>query len=101
MLAVGANEITVRITAAIVGMMIGDALSMPAHWMYDPSVIPSVFGGPITGFHPAPPTLRGSIMALSSTSTGKKRQHNTSCAGWRLARRTAHSPRAPAARVNP
>ena len=56
-----------RASAAIFGLMIGDALSMPVHWYYDPSLIARDFGGRIVDFQAPRERHPGSIMALSNT----------------------------------
>ena len=55
-----------RAAAAVFGLMIGDALSMPVHWYYDPSAITRDFGR-IVDFQAPKEKHPGSIMALSNT----------------------------------
>lgn len=57
-----------RISGALWGMHIADALAMPAHWYYGgPSQIAADYGGPITGYVQPPMNLAGSIMNKSNT----------------------------------
>lgn len=60
-----------RIRAALQNGLIGDALSMPVHWFYNPRDITRIFGARgITKFEAAPPTHPSSIMNLHSTQSG-------------------------------
>eukprot|EP00128_Syssomonas_multiformis_P004877 Colp12_sorted_trinity150504_noHs@20957 len=55
-----------RIKGALWGMLIGDALSMPVHWYYNPNDIKKQFGT-ITEYQPASEHHPTSIMSLSNT----------------------------------
>ena len=46
--------------------MIGDALSMPVHWYYDPNVLKRDFGA-ITDYQAPMSRHPGSIMSVSNT----------------------------------
>lgn len=60
-----------RVKAALANLFIGDSLSMPVHWFYNPGDIIRVFGQRgITGLEPAPAIHPSSIMSLHSTSAG-------------------------------
>lgn len=60
-----------RIRAALANLFIGDALSMPVHWFYNPGDIIRAFPpNGITRFEAAPEYHPSSIMALHSTSRG-------------------------------
>jgi hypothetical protein len=51
-----------KIRGALWGLAIGDALSMPVHWEYQPEVIKANYGT-ITSYHPAPDKVSNTIMA--------------------------------------
>ncbi len=60
-----------RVKAALANLFIGDSLSMPVHWFYNPGDIIRVFGKyGVTGLEPAPLVHPSSIMSLHSTSAG-------------------------------
>ncbi|MFK7860324.1 MAG: ADP-ribosylglycohydrolase family protein [Granulosicoccus sp.] len=60
-----------RVKAALANLFIGDSLSMPVHWFYNPGDIIRVFGKHgITGLEAAPETHPSSIMSLHSTTGG-------------------------------
>jgi len=60
-----------RVKAALANLFIGDSLSMPVHWFYNPGDIIRVFGKHgITGLEAAPDTHPSSIMSLHSTTGG-------------------------------
>lgn len=60
-----------RVKAALINLFIGDSLSMPVHWFYNPGDIIRAFGKHgVTGLHDAPDTHPSSIMSLHSTSKG-------------------------------
>ena len=60
-----------RVKAALANLFIGDSLSMPAHWFYNPGDIIRIFGeNGITGLEAAPLVHPSSIMSLHSTSAG-------------------------------
>ena len=60
-----------RVRAALANLYIGDALSMPVHWFYNPGDILRRFGKfGITGLEAAPETHPSSIMSLHSTTSG-------------------------------
>jgi len=61
-----AQAIADRCRAAYVGMMCGDALSMPVHWYYDPAAIVRDYGR-IVDFQPPRERHPSSIMQLSNT----------------------------------
>lgn len=58
-----------RRRAALLGVFIGDALSMPVHWYYDPADIIRDFGR-ITTYQPPRPVHPTSIMDKSATGHG-------------------------------
>ena len=43
-----------RIENALWGLFVGDALAMPAHWIYQLDNVAATFGGPVRGFEAAP-----------------------------------------------
>jgi ADP-ribosyl-[dinitrogen reductase] hydrolase len=55
------------VAGAIQGACIGDALSMPAHWFYNPDDIARAFGGRLVDFRAPPVRHPSSIMSLSNT----------------------------------
>ncbi len=60
-----------RVKAALANLFIGDSLSMPVHWFYNPGDIIRVFGKfGITGLEAAPDKHPSSIMSLHSTTGG-------------------------------
>lgn len=60
-----------RVSGAIYGMYIGDALSMPVHWYYDVRRIKADFGAQgITTYREPVKKFPGSIMNLSNTGGG-------------------------------
>ena len=60
-----------RVKAALANLFIGDSLSMPVHWFYNPGDIIKAFGKQgITGLEAAPDVHPGSIMSLHSTTGG-------------------------------
>jgi len=60
-----------RVKAALANLFVGDALSMPVHWFYNPGDILRAFGPHgIDGLHAAPSHHPSSIMSLHSTSHG-------------------------------
>lgn len=60
-----------RVKAALANLFIGDSLSMPVHWFYNPGDIIRIFGNHgITGLEAAPLVHPSSIMSLHSTSAG-------------------------------
>lgn len=60
-----------RAKAALANLFIGDSLSMPVHWFYNPGDILRTFGKfGITGLEAAPEHHPSSIMSLHSTSGG-------------------------------
>lgn len=60
-----------RVKAALANLFIGDSLSMPVHWFYNPGDIIRAFGKfGITGLEPAPEKHPSSIMSLHSTTGG-------------------------------
>ena len=60
-----------RVKAALVNLFVGDSLSMPVHWFYNPGDIIKVFGKHgITGLEAAPDKHPSSIMSLHSTTGG-------------------------------
>ena len=65
------EQIISRVRAAIYGMYIGDALSMPVHWYYDRLKIYQDFGKDgIKKYEKPMETFPGSIMNLSNTGGG-------------------------------
>jgi ADP-ribosyl-[dinitrogen reductase] hydrolase len=48
------TQLKQRMTNALLGLFIGDALAMPAHWYYNTSNIPKVFDGPVDGYKTPP-----------------------------------------------
>ena len=59
--------------AALQSLFIGDALSMPVHWFYNPLDIQRVFPGGITQMEAAPEIHPSSIMSLHSTTAGGRK----------------------------
>ena len=60
-----------RVSSALVNLFVGDSLSMPVHWFYNPGDIIRLFGkSGISKLEPAPETHPSSIMALHSTTGG-------------------------------
>lgn len=68
-----------RAKAALINLYIGDALSMPVHWFYNPVDIMKAFPPHgIRKMEAAPPYHPSSIMKLhSTTSGGRKNKNNT------------------------
>jgi len=65
-----------KATAALRSFFIGDALSMPVHWFYNPLDIERAFPGGITQMEAAPVFHPSSIMSLHSTSAGGRGAQN-------------------------
>lgn len=63
------DQVLDRIRGSLWGVLIGDALAMPAHWYYDTNLLKKTFGK-IESYLPAPTHLRGSILNLSNTNGG-------------------------------
>ena len=60
-----------RVKAALANLYIGDSLSMPVHWFYNPGDIVRQFGATgISGLEAAPESHPSSIMRLHSTTGG-------------------------------
>lgn len=60
-----------RVKAALANLFIGDALSMPVHWFYNPGDIIRLYGKHgITRLEAAPDSHPSSIMSLHSTTGG-------------------------------
>ncbi len=59
-----------RARAALRSLFVGDALSMPVHWFYNPRDIERYFPGGVKQMEAAPPVHPSSIMSLHSTSGG-------------------------------
>ena len=60
-----------RVKAALANLFVGDSLSMPVHWFYNPGDIIKVFGKHgITALEAAPDKHPSSIMSLHSTTGG-------------------------------
>ena len=60
-----------RVKAALANLFVGDSLSMPVHWFYNPGDIIRIFGKQgITGLEAAPDKHPSSIMSLHSTTGG-------------------------------
>ena len=60
--------------AALSNLFVGDALSMPVHWYYNPGDIVRQFGPMgVQEMHPAPKHHPSSIMSLHSTKSGGRR----------------------------
>lgn len=59
-----------RARAALQSFFVGDALSMPVHWFYNPLDIEKAFPGGVKKMHAAPHFHPSSIMSLHSTSKG-------------------------------
>ncbi len=59
-----------RARAALQTFFVGDALSMPVHWYYNPIDIQRAFPGGVKEMHAAPTFHPSSIMSLHSTSKG-------------------------------
>ena len=62
-----------RIRAALQSVFVGDALSMPVHWFYNPLDIQRFFEGGIQHMEAAPATHPSSIMSLHSTTAGGRK----------------------------
>lgn len=69
--------ITKRARAALKLIYIADALSMPAHWFYNPLDIKKAFPGGIKKFEDAPSIHPSSIMPLHSTNAGGRGPQNS------------------------
>jgi len=54
-------------------LFIGDALSMPVHWFYNPLDIQRAFSGGVTKMESAPEFHPSSIMSLHSTTSGGRK----------------------------
>ena len=68
-----------RVRAALQGLFVGDALSMPVHWYYRVGDILRAFGHHgITDLQPAPATHPSSIMSLHDTTRGGRRSAGAS-----------------------
>ena len=68
-----------RAKAALVNLFIGDALSMPVHWFYNPVDIIKAFPPHgIRKMEAAPATHPSSIMNLHSTTSGGRKNTNNS-----------------------
>ena len=61
------SELRKRQQEAIWGMMIGDAMAMPVHWYYKPSLIKRDHGGWLTGFKAPVDKHPTCILNISST----------------------------------
>lgn len=61
---------TQRARASLQAFFVGDALSMPVHWYYNPLDIQREFPGGVTQMEAAPGTHPSSIMSLHSTNAG-------------------------------
>ncbi len=59
-----------RARAALQSFFVGDALSMPVHWYYNPLDIQRAFPGGIKNMEAAPAYHPSSIMSLHSTTAG-------------------------------
>ena len=59
-----------RARAAMQSFFVGDALSMPVHWFYNPLDIQRAFPGGVQQMHDAPEHHPSSIMSLHSTNAG-------------------------------
>lgn len=67
-----------RVKAALVNLYIGDALSMPVHWFYNPVDILKAFPpNGITKMQAAPQYHPSSIMNLHSTTSGGRKSKKT------------------------
>ena len=64
---------TVRAKAALHSLFIGDALSMPVHWFYNPLDIQRAFPGGVMQMEAAPESHPSSIMSLHSTTSGGRK----------------------------
>ena len=62
-----------RARSALQSLFIGDALSMPVHWFYNPMDIQRAFPGGITQMEAAPDRHPSSIMSLHSTVAGGRK----------------------------
>ena len=71
------NIITTRAVAALRSFFVGDALSMPVHWFYNPLDIQRAFPGGITQMEAAPAFHPSSIMSLHSTNAGGRGAQNS------------------------
>ena len=55
-----------RLQNALLGMFMGDALAMPAHWYYNPDNIAKVFDGGIRGYvDPPHPHLESFMVGMT------------------------------------
>jgi len=63
----GGSSLRDRAEGSLLGLFVGDALSMPVHWYYDASAIPKDYGGPIRDFLAPKEPHPSSIMSLSNT----------------------------------
>ena len=74
-----------RARAALRSLFVGDALSMPVHWYYNPMDIQRAFPGGIKKMEAAPVSHPSSIMSLHSTTAGgrgsQKAQRGTEIVG--------------------
>lgn len=70
--AVASTTLKSRASAALWGLLVGDALAAPAHWIYNTDLFATQFppDGRVTGYVKPPERLPGSIMSVSSTSGG-------------------------------
>ncbi len=66
-----------RARAALQSFFVGDALSMPVHWYYNPMDIERAFPGGVRKMHAAPEFHPSSIMSLHSTSSGGRGRQNS------------------------
>ncbi len=66
-----------RARAALQSFFVGDALSMPVHWYYNPMDIERAFPGGVREMHAAPAFHPSSIMSLHSTSAGGRGTQNS------------------------
>ena len=64
-----------RAVASLQSMFVGDSLSMPVHWYYNPMDIFRQFSGGITQLEDAPKHHPSSIMSLHSTKQGGRNTH--------------------------
>ncbi|RUR30406.1 ADP-ribosylglycohydrolase family protein [Vreelandella andesensis] len=68
------NNVSLRATAALKNLFIGDALAMPAHWFYNVHDIDSAFPNGIKTFEAPPKFHPSSIMSMHSTSGGGRKR---------------------------
>jgi len=71
------DKIVQRAHAALQSLFIGDALSMPVHWFYNPMDIQRAFPGGIKKMEAAPTHHPSSIMSLHSTNAGGRGRQTT------------------------